>query len=118
MRHWLALCAALAVVIGRGGVVWATDVGVVYAPPRPVAAPFAVWTGCFIGLNAGGVASRSELLETSTASSSSRAKAEQSLAGGGQIGCDYQAGSWVLGAQGMLDGTGLRSTSVQFPNVV
>jgi outer membrane immunogenic protein len=31
--------------------------------------------------------------------------------GGGQIGCDYQAGAWVLGVQGMFDGSGMEGSN-------
>jgi outer membrane immunogenic protein len=119
MRYLFALYAALSMVLGSVNFARSADVSVVYVPPRPIAAPFATWAGCFLGFNGGGVASRSSLLETAPGSSSSGAIAEQSLVGGGQVGCDYQVGSWVLGAQGMLDGTGLRGASnLQFPTVV
>jgi outer membrane immunogenic protein len=31
--------------------------------------------------------------------------------GGGQIGCDYQAGVWVFGVQGMFDGSGMQGSN-------
>jgi outer membrane immunogenic protein len=31
--------------------------------------------------------------------------------GGGQIGCDYQAGVWVFGLQGMFDGSGMEGSN-------
>jgi outer membrane immunogenic protein len=34
------------------------------------------------------------------------------LIGGGQIGCDYQMGSWVIGAQGMFDFGNIRTAAV------
>ena len=40
---------------------------------------------------------------------------------GGQIGCDYQfASNWVIGIQGMIDGTNIDAsrTSVLFPNTL
>jgi outer membrane immunogenic protein len=118
MRHSLSLCATLTMALVGAKLVWAADVDIVYAPPRPVAAPFAIWTGCFVGFNVGGLASKSELSETSPGTSSA-ANSDQALAGGAQIGCDYQAGPWVLGVQGMLDGAGLRGGATpQFPGVV
>jgi outer membrane immunogenic protein len=119
MRHWLSVCITLAMMLASVDIAWAADVSVVYAPPRPVAAPFSTWTGCFIGANVGGVVSRSVLTETSPGTSSAFPNTEQSPAGGGQAGCDYQAGPWVVGVQGMFDGTGLRGgAAVQFPGVV
>jgi outer membrane immunogenic protein len=118
MRRGFSACAALSLSIVGVGAACAADVEVVYAPPRPVAAPFATWTGCFLGINAGGAGSRRVLTETSP-SSFSASTAEQAVAGGGQVGCDYQAGPWVFGAQGMFDGTGIRGgASVEFPGVV
>jgi hypothetical protein len=31
--------------------------------------------------------------------------------GGGQVGCDYQAGAWVFGVQGMFDGSGMEGSN-------
>jgi opacity protein-like surface antigen len=31
--------------------------------------------------------------------------------GGGQIGCDYQMGAWVVGVRNMFDGTSIRETT-------
>jgi outer membrane immunogenic protein len=118
MRRWLTACATISMAIVGADIAWGADVELVYAPPRPVAAPFATWTGCFLGVNMGLAAARRELEETSP-SSFSFSTAEQAYAGGGQAGCDYQVGPWVLGVQGMFDGTGIRGgTSVDFPHVV
>jgi outer membrane immunogenic protein len=118
MRHVFSVSAFLSVAIAGAGTAWAADVEVVYAPPRPVAAPFATWTGCFLGINMGVVGSRRVLTETSP-SSFSFSTAEQAYAGGGQGGCDYQVGPWIFGVQGMFDGTGIRGgASVEFPGIV
>jgi outer membrane immunogenic protein len=61
-------------------------------PPPPVVAPVPVfsWTGCYIGANVGGAWTRDS---------------DGGIAGGGQIGCDYQfASNWLIGIQGMFDG--------------
>ena len=34
--------------------------------------------------------------------------------GGGQIGCDYQIGQWVIGARNMFDGTTIRGGATWF----
>jgi outer membrane immunogenic protein len=77
------------------------------APPPPVYA----WTGCYIGGNVGWA--RSETRFAGDGSTSA-----DGFAGGGQLGCDYQfASNWVVGIQGLFDGTDIsRShTSVLFP---
>src|SRR5262245_25507875 len=68
-------------------------------PPAPP-----LWTGCYIGANAGGIFGRAEATfgfgEVSTNNSA--------FAGGGQIGCAYQfSGEWVVGIRNMFDGTSL-----------
>src|SRR5215470_8978817 len=60
------------------------------------------WTGCYVGVNAGGgwaQASLNDPIGGGTLGTVSRG----GLAGGGQIGCDYQAGPLVFGIQGMAD---------------
>jgi outer membrane immunogenic protein len=75
------------------------------APP-PVAA-FS-WTGCYIGGHVGGAFSNDRInsaFGTSTTFDSS------GVAGGGQIGCDYQfAPTWVVGVEGRAAGTSLKSS--------
>jgi outer membrane immunogenic protein len=41
----------------------------------------------------------------------SRASECSGFTGGGQIGCDYQAGAWVVGIRNMLDATSLSSNT-------
>ena len=36
---------------------------------------------------------------------------DSGFAGGGQIGCDYQMGAWVVGIRNMFDGTSIRETT-------
>jgi outer membrane immunogenic protein len=79
--------------------------GPVYrAAPDPVVN----WTGCYIGGNVGGgwgtddwVFPPNHLAHNKT----------DGIAGGGQIGCDYQAGNWVLGVRGMIDASNLNKTA-------
>src|SRR6476620_11179599 len=69
--------------------------------PAAVYTPFASWTGCYVGGNVG-AAWRSRELETSVGTISSSTSSAR-FAGGGQIGCDYQAGAWVFGIRNMFD---------------
>ena len=77
----------------------------VYVPP-PVLIPS--WTGCYVGGNIGGAWSNVDLSGVSGVNVSA---SNGGVAGGGQIGCDYQAGAWVFGIRNMLDGTSLSSNT-------
>jgi len=73
-----------------------------YIPPAP---PLYVWTGCYVGGNVGGAWARFDVTDVVTGGSGSRSSSA-SVAGGGQIGCDYQFyNSWVVGIRNMFDGT-------------
>jgi outer membrane immunogenic protein len=88
----------------------AADLGApVYKAPAPVAAPVPVfsWTGCYIGANIGGKwAQTSGFVDipavTASPASSFILDADHgsSFVGGGQVGCDYQAGAAVFGIAG------------------
>ena len=73
-----------------------------YVPPAP---PPYVWTGCYIGGNVGGAFAHIEVTDVFTGGSGSKS-CKTGIAGGGQIGCDYQFyNSWVIGIRNMFDGT-------------
>jgi len=64
-------------------------------PPPPAVAPVATtnWTGCHVGIHAGGVISE--------IGRGSRDFSSVGFVGGGQIGCDYQfAAGWAAGVEG------------------
>jgi outer membrane immunogenic protein len=119
MKYWLNTCVALLLGIASLDMARGADLDVLYAsPPTIVAAPFATWTGCFLGANMGILALRREFEERSP-DTRTFSTAEQPWTGGLQAGCDYQAGPWVLGFQGNFNGTGAHGgASVQFPNVL
>ena len=74
----------------------------VYAPPPPNP-----WTGCYVGGNIGGAWSNVDLSGVSGANFSA---SNGGVAGGGQIGCDYQWNQfWLVGIRDMLDATSLSS---------
>ena len=85
-----------------------------YVPPVPPPSIY-VWTGCYIGANAGGVFARRSADFGSFGSLDS--DTNSGFAGGGQIGCDYQfAGGWVFGIRDMFDGSNLsRGRTFSFP---
>jgi outer membrane immunogenic protein len=78
-----------------------------YAPPPMYMAQ--TWTGCYGGGNIG--VGRSNTDVNDEISGVSLAKLNSTaFVGGGQIGCDYQFSSnWVIGVQGMFDGSTFKS---------
>jgi outer membrane immunogenic protein len=80
------------------------------APPPPVPAPVYAWTGCYIGANVGWARAKTEVDFEGVEVFS---RSADGIAGGGQVGCDYQfASNWVIGIQGMVDGTGIEAERV------
>jgi len=106
-----------------GGVVLAAMIaGPAMAADMPVKAPLYKalpmepaysWTGCYLGANGGGGA-----VETSVSAATSKSTNFGDLnnrfgwMGGGQVGCDYQVGAWVIGARGLFDWGELHSTNL------
>jgi outer membrane immunogenic protein len=113
----LTLAAATLAVLA--GSATAADLGArapaPYQPPLPPP-PLFSWTGCYIGGNiGGGWASHSSNDVTGAVTGVIGADLGSHTAsgfiGGGQIGCDYQAGVWVFGIQGMFDGSGMQGSN-------
>ena len=75
-----------------------------YVPP-PAPPPY-VWTGCYLGANVGAAWAHVDVDNVTTGGSISRTS-NTGFAGGGQIGCDYQMGAWVVGVRNMFDGTSI-----------
>jgi outer membrane immunogenic protein len=123
-----AFIIAAAAVVSTIGVVHAADMAV-KAPPISRTAPIAyTWTGCYVGVNAGGAWARSQgSMRFNDSAGTNRQAVEAAerftldptgFTGGGQLGCNYQTGNFVLGAEGDLDYLGLRSSrlvTVPFP---
>jgi outer membrane immunogenic protein len=84
----------------------APPAGPVYVPPPPI--PY-VWTGCYVGGNIGGAFANIEFSNVATGDTVSASNS--GIAGGGQIGCDYQAGAWVVGVRDMVDATSLSKSA-------
>ena len=70
----------------------------------PVKAPIAAapafsWTGCYVGLHAGG-ATIHTFTATNFEGSASTSDNGSGAVAGGQAGCNYQQGNWVFGVEG------------------
>ena len=86
-----------------------------YQPPPPPPPVFS-WSSCYIGGNiGGGWASHSSNdvtgAVTGVVGADLGSHTASGFIGGGQIGCDYQAGVWVFGVQGMFDGSGMQGSN-------
>ena len=105
MRELLAGAIALALIIATCPA--RADGMAVYKGRVPVYA----WTGCYVGGNLGGGWASKEYTDPLAVPPENilGSHTADGFAGGGQIGCDYQLGSWVLGVQGLLDGSDLRA---------
>jgi outer membrane immunogenic protein len=113
------LTLAAATLAALAGSATAADLGArapaPYQPPPPPP-PLFSWTGCYIGGNiGGGWASHSSNdvtgAVTGVIGADLGSHTASGLIGGGQIGCDYQAGVWVFGVQGMFDGSGMQGSN-------
>ncbi len=87
------------------------------APPVPVVVPYS-WTGCYIGVNAGGAWGRMRedwdpnpagfpTSGPSLIANGSGSYDGDGWVGGGQIGCNWQTQSIVWGVEGDIDYSGL-----------
>src|SRR5262245_40983456 len=95
---------AAAVSLAGIGAASAADMAV---KARPLPPPVYSWTGCYVGLSAGGkgVSARDTVFIPATAvtpaSSAPLGTLEETTwIAGGQVGCNYQSGNWVFGIEG------------------
>lgn len=77
--------------------VLAANPAVAASPP-----PIFNWTGCYIGLNAGGGTMNDSFTGTSNSGAGAVA--------GGQVGCNYQNGNWVFGVEGEGYWSGIKNS--------
>jgi outer membrane immunogenic protein len=107
-RKSLAFIAAAGLSLALGQIASAAELPVkpTYQPP-PILAPTPVynWTGFYVGGNLGGAWGNVEVTDVTTGSTIS--PDSSGFAGGGQVGFDYQMGSWVVGIRNVIDGTNL-----------
>jgi opacity protein-like surface antigen len=81
----------------------------------PMGAPAFSWTGCYLGGNVGGAWGRDSDWEFELGGTGGDPKYSGAI-GGGQIGCDYQNGPWVVGLAGMFDWSDLKGHAVDTAN--
>jgi outer membrane immunogenic protein len=81
-------------------------------PPMPVAYN---WTGCYLGVHAGGGWSVTDWTNTTNttafgdlAPGQGYRQTNSGFIGGGQVGCNYQIDSWVLGLEASFAGTSVK----------
>jgi outer membrane immunogenic protein len=111
MRKLALLFTALAF----NGSAFAADMAVKAPPPPPVFS----WTGCYVGGNLGGGWTHKHFEFTDGGQLFDEGTLGQGgFIGGGQLGCDYQFGSnFVVGVQGMFDGTTIKGTETFFSGI-
>jgi outer membrane immunogenic protein len=119
MRKTRQLAMGAAIVALTGTPLLAADMPVAAPPLAPIFA-FS-WTGCYLGVNAGYAWGSSNVTFTETGAFLSRPPADVAFSdqlgspniplngftGGGQAGCNYQTGSFVIGVEGDGDYVGL-----------
>lgn len=77
--------------------------------PAALAAPLYSWTGCYLGVNVGaGFARKDNTDAFANPSQSLGGHDANSLVGGGQAGCDYQTGQFVVGLRGQVSGSAMQ----------
>lgn len=73
------------------------------APTKALVAPAYQWTGCYVGLNGGGGAIGTNFQTTvnpGTYLGTADAYDNSNFIGGGEIGCNWQSGTVVVGLEG------------------
>jgi outer membrane immunogenic protein len=75
-------------------------------PPGVITA----WTGCYVGINVGGGWVSGTASDALAGASLGNINAS-GFSGGGQIGCDYQIGNFVVGLQGMANFDDIRGSN-------
>jgi outer membrane immunogenic protein len=114
-----ALASAVTLSIGGVGTTVAADLPV-KAPVKALPAPVATWTGCYVGANGGGIiggdryslAQGGDFLAPNNIFSSPAnnitdtfRSRDSGFTGGGQVGCNWQAGAKVVwGVEGDING--------------
>jgi outer membrane immunogenic protein len=104
MKRHLGWALASVISVAGFGAASAADMAV---KARPMVVPVYNWTGCYVGLSAGGkgIATNDRVFIPATAftaaSNADLGRLEDTTwIAGGQVGCNYQSGKWVFGIEG------------------
>ncbi len=99
MRKFVFAIASAAALVSAPAM--AADLGrPIYKAPVIAAAPYFNWSGCYIGVHGGGGFGQKRWTDPALGDFEfSRHDVDGAFAGG-QIGCDWQAGTWVFGVEG------------------
>jgi outer membrane immunogenic protein len=111
----LIICSVVAI----GSIVDVGGASAADMAPAPVyasaAAPVFNWTGCYAGLHAG--AGLMHDIYSSNDSGGGPIQNGSGALGGGQVGCNYQTGLFVVGLEGEAYWSGIKSTYGETPSV-
>lgn len=75
--------------------------------PEPMPASAHPWSGCLVGVNLAYGRSHTDLTSVNKPGAEFGSETDDNVLGGGQVGCDRQIGSWVVGVGGGVDFGGL-----------
>jgi outer membrane immunogenic protein len=121
MRKLILACAVLWGCAAPGTAAEIPVPGPYLPPAPPLAVPLYSWTGCHGGVNIGGGAAPQSWTDINgvfpgdAPGTSLNGHTARGVAGGWQLGCDYQVGAWVFGLEGRYDLTGMKADNLQ-PN--
>jgi outer membrane immunogenic protein len=114
---FIAVAIAIAAISGVGAASAADMAPRTYTKAPPMAAPVYSWTGCYVGVEGGGIWGHGNHFQNDPAASAAAGGGILGLpqtAGidpsgglaGGTVGCNYQfAGNWVIGIEGDISWT-------------
>jgi len=110
----LFLGSVALVALGLGMPAFAAERPLPAAPaytPAPVAA-YTNWSGCYVGASAGTSNGSSEHFDGDVVGRGTNSFDLSGFIGGGQLGCNWQFGAWVLGIEG--DGSAVNKSGQGF----
>ena len=115
MHYFRFAALATVAVIGFASVASAADMPAKAPIQRAPLTTYYNWSGCYIGLNAGGGWARTEFNNTVNTTAFGHLNPGEGFAysydgfvGGGQVGCNYQVSQWVFGIEGSFDGSSIK----------
>src|SRR5438045_8378186 len=107
LLHSTALILSTSCLVLSSAAVMAADLPM-QTKATVAAAPVFSWTGCYLGVHAGGGLMTSANVEGTL-------NGKGGLAGG-QAGCNYQDGNWVFGVEGEGYWSGIKTTNASSTN--